>query len=211
MEQVSLFGQSKPKSIGDFPGTYLFFDTETTGLPQNWSSPVTDLTNWPRLVQLAWVLYKDGYEAEAKDYIVKPENFWIPEDSAKVHGITHEKAMQEGKNLAVILAEFKDLIEKSDFLIAHNMSFDEMIIGAEFLRKGMNNVLDNKNKICTKEISTNFCAIPSASGYKEFKWPKLSELHIKLFGNDFAKAHNAYVDVVATAKCFWELKNRRII
>jgi len=29
---------------------YLFFDTETTGLPRNWKAPVTDLDNWPRMV-----------------------------------------------------------------------------------------------------------------------------------------------------------------
>lgn len=26
---------------------YLFFDTETTGLPKRWNAPVTDLENWP--------------------------------------------------------------------------------------------------------------------------------------------------------------------
>ena len=36
---------------------YLFFDTETTGLPKNWKAPITDLENWPRLVQLAWLVY----------------------------------------------------------------------------------------------------------------------------------------------------------
>jgi len=40
---------------------YLFFDTETTGLPKSWKAPVTDLNNWPRLVQLAYLQYdKDG-------------------------------------------------------------------------------------------------------------------------------------------------------
>jgi uncharacterized protein YprB with RNaseH-like and TPR domain len=28
---------------------YLFFDTETTGLPGNWKAPVTDVNNWLRL------------------------------------------------------------------------------------------------------------------------------------------------------------------
>ena len=36
--------------------TYLFFDTETTGLPKNWKAPVTDTENWPRIVQIAWIL-----------------------------------------------------------------------------------------------------------------------------------------------------------
>ena len=35
---------------------YLFFDTETTGLPKSWKAPVTDTENWPRIVQIAWIL-----------------------------------------------------------------------------------------------------------------------------------------------------------
>ena len=46
---------------------------------------------------------------------------------------------------------------------------------------------------------TNFCAIPGSYGYK---WPKLSELHYKLFGSYFEEAHNAAVDITTTAKCF---------
>ncbi len=35
---------------------YLFFDTETTGIPKNRKAPISDSTNWPRLVQLAWLI-----------------------------------------------------------------------------------------------------------------------------------------------------------
>ncbi len=35
---------------------YLFIDTETTGLPRNYRAPVTDLNNWPRMIQIAWIL-----------------------------------------------------------------------------------------------------------------------------------------------------------
>jgi DNA polymerase-3 subunit epsilon len=31
-------------------------------------------------------------------------------------------------------------------------------------------------------------------------------LHYKLFRTGFDEAHNAAVDITATAKCFWELK-----
>jgi hypothetical protein len=48
--------------------------------------------------------------------------------------------------------------------------------------------------------STNYCAINSSYG---FKWPKLSELHFKLFGTNFEEAHNAAYDINATSKCFW--------
>ena len=54
---------------------YLFFDTETTGLPKRWNAPVTDLENWPRLVQLAWIMYDDrGNMLESRDVIVKPKD-----------------------------------------------------------------------------------------------------------------------------------------
>jgi hypothetical protein len=35
---------------------YLFFDTETTGIPNNYKAPASDSKNWPRLVQISWLL-----------------------------------------------------------------------------------------------------------------------------------------------------------
>jgi DNA polymerase III epsilon subunit-like protein len=185
---------------------YLFFDTETTGLPQNWKAPVTDVDNWPRLVQLAFLLYDNsGEKISAGDFIIKPIGFFIPSDVSKVHGITTEKALQEGQPVLSVLQYFNRFVQQADYLVAHNMSFDEKIVAAEFLRNGMTNTLSGKNKICTMEKTTNFCAIKGAYGYK---WPKLSELYYKLFGVYFEEAHNATADIQATAKCFWELKRR---
>lgn len=192
-------------------GIYLFFDTETTGLPRNWKASVDDLENWPRLVQIAWALYKNGVEVSNGDFIIKPEGFSIPSDASIVHGITTERAEKEGTLLQLVLNEFQNLVERADFVVAHNISFDGKVVGAEFLRKNMPNSLVAKKTICTKEISTNFCAIPSTHGYKDYKWPKLSELHIKLFGTEFIDYHNALADVNATAKCFWEMKKRGIV
>jgi DNA polymerase III epsilon subunit-like protein len=188
---------------------YLFFDTETTGLPRSWKAPVNDLANWPRLVQLAWLLYDpDGKFISGKDHIIRPEGFRIPEESARVHGISTAKALLDGVPLAVALKEFHGLFENARALVAHNMSFDEKILGAEFLRLGLQNPLPGKKRICTMETSTNFCRIEGPYGYK---WPKLSELHQKLFGTGFQEAHNAANDIQATAKCFWELRKRGLI
>jgi DNA polymerase III alpha subunit (gram-positive type) len=183
---------------------YLFFDTETTGLPKNWKAPVTDLGNWPRLVQLAFLLYdNEGNKIASGDFIIKPEGFTIPADASRVHGITTERAMREGYAILHVLQEFEKHMQQAHCLVAHNMSFDEKIVGAELIRNGMANAIPNKKKICTMESTTDFCAIRSPYGYK---WPKLSELHYKLFGTFFEEAHNAAADIHATAKCFWELK-----
>lgn len=188
---------------------YLFFDTETTGLPSNWKAPVTDLNNWPRLVQLAYLVYDSkGNKIKEEDFIIKPEGFTIPTDVSRIHGITTESALKYGKSLTEVLNQFNLLISQAEFLVAHNMSFDEKIVGAEFLRLGMQNSILSKKKICTMESSTNFCAINGPYGYK---WPKLSELHYKLFKTSFEEAHNAMIDIRVTSKCFWELVKRNII
>ncbi len=188
---------------------YLFFDTETTGLPRNWKAPVSDLKNWPRLVQLAWLLYDDdGKEAEAASYIIKPDDYTIPPGSSKIHGITTERALAEGAEIGTVLHEFKTSIDQADFLVAHNMSFDDKIVGAEFVRCKMGNAFMQKKRICTMKSSTDFCGIDGPYGYK---WPTLTQLHQKLFGSGFNEAHDASVDIKATAKCFWELRRLGVV
>jgi len=188
---------------------YLFFDTETTGLPKDWKSPVTDLSNWPRLVQLAYLAYdNNGNRIDGGNSIVKPEGFTIPAEAARIHGISTDRARNEGRDLPIVLQEFQTLIQQADYLVAHNIRFDEKIIGAEFLRNKMEDSLPGKKKICTMQSSTNYCALPGVCGYK---WPRLTELHQKLFQTGFEEAHNAAADITATAKCFWELKRLGII
>ncbi|MDP2042871.1 MAG: 3'-5' exonuclease, partial [Algoriphagus sp.] len=68
---------------------YLFFDTETTGLPKNYKAEITDLDNWPRLVQLAYLIYSPNGKLEVeRNYILKPQNFKIPLEATNIHGIT---------------------------------------------------------------------------------------------------------------------------
>jgi DNA polymerase III subunit epsilon len=97
----------------------LFFDTETTGLPKNWKAPVTDLNNWPRLVQLAFLLYdREGNRVSERNYIIKPDGFKIPVDVVRIHGITHERATSEGRDLRSVLEEFREFADRSKYLVA---------------------------------------------------------------------------------------------
>ena len=189
----------------------LFFDTETTGLPKNWQAPVSDLNNWPRIVQLAWILSDDkGKEISGQNYIIKPEGFLIPEESSRVHGISTEQAMREGINLEKALSDFSYDLSQSNLLVAHNINFDQKIIGAEFLRKDVETNLDDISKFCTMQSATNYCQIEKPNGYG-YKWPRLEELHLKLFNKNFDNAHDALADVKACARCFFELKDKNII
>jgi len=161
------------------------------------------------MIQIAWLIYNEkGERIENKDFIIKPEGFTIPKEASNIHGISTEKAIKEGVDLTMVLQEFAALIEKADFVVAHNIAFDEKIIGAEFFRKNIETSLFKKPRLCTMNSSTNYCKISGQYGYK---WPKLSELHIKLFGENFEEAHNAAADINATAKCFWKLRELKLI
>ncbi len=185
---------------------YLFFDTETTGLPKNWRAPASDLNNWPRLVHLAYLLYdENGNKIAGVDHIVKPEDFIIPSVASQIHGINTEMAKKVGISALSVLNEFQTFIDQAECLVAHNMNFDEKVVGAEFLRNKLPDGIARKRKICTMLRTTDFCAIDGPFGYR---WPGLWELYYKLFGTVFLECHNAVADIEATAKCFWELKRR---
>lgn len=190
---------------------YLIFDCETTGFPKNWNSPITDFENWPRVVQLAWQIHDvAGKLLEVKNFIIKPEGYSIPYNSQEIHGISTERANSDGVSLDKVLDEFVIDLKNVSFLIGHNVSFDNNVLGCEFLRKNRENVLAKIQSIDTKELSTDFCQITGGRGGK-FKWPKLSELYFKLFDENFSEAHNASADVEATARCFLELIRIKVI
>lgn len=108
---------------------FLIFDTETTGLPKDYNRPVTDSDNWPRLVQLAWQLHdSNGKLLSSQNFIVKPDGFTIPFNTAKIHGITTERALQDGHPLAEVLAAFETDRVRAKYAVGHNVEFDVNVI-----------------------------------------------------------------------------------
>ena len=189
---------------------YLFFDTETTGIPMNYNAPTSDSSNWPRLVQLSWIVTdKDCRVLHQHDHIIYPDGFSIPNDAARIHGITTKIAQAKGVPLQKAIEEFLADFNKVEIIVGHNIAFDKKIVGAELIRLGKKDVMQTKTSLCTMESSTDFCKIYARNG--GYKWPKLQELHKKLFGCEFEDAHNSMLDVTATLDCFRELKKRGIM
>jgi DNA polymerase III subunit alpha len=190
---------------------YLIFDTETTGLPQNYNAPLTDFDNWPRVVQIAWQLHdSSGKLLSNENLIVKPEGFEIPFNAEKIHGISTKRALEEGLPLADVLKRFNEDLARCEVVVGHNIEFDINIMGCEYLRKEIESPLTSLKSIDTKNESTEYCAIPGGRGGK-FKWPTLTELHKKLFGVGFDEAHDAAYDVAATTKCFFGLIAEKVV
>lgn len=195
------------------PKTYLFFDTETTGLPKDYRAPVSDVDNWPHMIQLGWILTDaKGTVLHEGNEIIKPIGFKIPEESSAIHGISQEKALAEGKDIQIVLKQFIADVNQADCLVGHNVSFDLNIVGAELIRLGQTDIMHRKASRCTMRESTDFCKLPPKEGStQQYKYPKLQELHKILFGAEFEDAHDAFADITATKRCFFELKKRGVM
>ena len=188
---------------------YIIFDTETTGLPRSRKAPVSDVDNWPRIVQIAWETFDDrDQQTGIQSYLIRPDGFTIPKEAEKVHGISTAMAMERGVPVAEALQAFGQVLSGSTVLVGHNLEFDVNVLGAEFYRLGVEHPFRGKVHTCTMRTTTQWCAIPGQYGPK---WPTLPELHSKLFGETVKESHEAAADVAACAKCFFELKRRGVV
>lgn len=200
----------------------LLYDCETNGKPKDYKAPVTDVDNWPRVIQLAWQLTDQwGNEVISKgNYFIKPEGWTIPdgpEDTFwREHGLTMEKCETEGVAMRFVLDHFVSDLQDAAVLVSHNMQFDYGCVGAEMIRAGAK----SKNrpvKICTMESSVNYCQIKYNAKQKRYpgqsyKWPKLLELAEHLWpGMIKGQTHHAHEDVEMLKLCFFELVRRHII
>lgn len=191
---------------------YLIFDTETTGIPRNKTAPLSDLDNWPRLVQIAWQLHDEkGKLISQQNFIVKPEGFDIPYKAEQVHGISTKRALEEGHDLKKVFELFREDLNRTTILVGHNIEFDINILGAEFIRQQLDTGYFLKlEKVDTGISSTEFCQLAGGIGGR-LKMPRLHELHEKLFGKGFDDAHDASYDVAATARCFFGLIKQSVV
>lgn len=188
---------------------HLFFDTETADLPRRRDAPASDVHNWPRVVQLAWVSCDSkGNPGTPRAYLIKPDGFVISRGAYERHGISTEEAVANGVPLKPALAEFLEAVQAASVGVAHNVAFDAKVLGAEFIRAGMPNVLDRKQLRCTMKESVEYCKLPGNYGYK---WPTLTELHTILFGKSPGYAHDATADCLACMRCFFRLKELNVI
>lgn len=190
---------------------YIFFDTETTGKPKNYNAPVSDVENWPRLVQLGYIVFdENGNKKMELEFIIKPNGFVISEEVSKIHGITQEIAEKDGFHIQTVLDLFFEDISDNDKFVGHNVSFDLSVVGAEYYRIYGRDPFAGRESICTMKSSTSYCKLPGGYGGK-YKWPKLSELYQTLFHEDMGAAHTALQDIQNTAKCYFELERLGVV
>lgn len=192
----------------------LVFDTETTWLP-NKKLP---LSAQPYIVQFAGIVVEMDerwkYKELARiDQLIKPP-MPIPHNTSEIHWIYDIDVINKwplseyAKNISYFLNE-------PDFIVAHNLKFDEGIMRTEYERLRQEWLPYDflpKNKICTMESSRDWCNLPAKSKFaKRPKNPKLQELTKATLWTYFDWAHNALVDVEWTLKAFAKLVEKWVV
>lgn len=188
--------------------TYLILDAETNGLPQSYHLPVTDLTNWPRLISVAWGLYDEtGKQLSQNLALVQPDGYRWNRVAQGIHGITPERAEREGKPLIELLNQLRPDIERADAWVGHNIDLDYGVLGAEFIRTeksspGSVGTIAAPHLLCTMEASRKV-----TSNGEDLR---LDDLYKLLTKRHMKGIHDATADMLATATCFYALKKRGI-
>jgi len=209
------------------------FDTETTGLPKTKIINDLSLHLWPHIVQFSYIIYDTKLKKIIKtvDLIIRiPENINISDEVSEIHGITNFISQTSKYTIENALIEFSNdyLNYNIDLIVGHNLAFDINMLKIALIREISNTtnlsdkmsfsqLLENLNEpipeecpklFCTMKQSIELCGLKTISKYgKEYnKFPKLNELHIKLFNSSPRNLHNSLNDVLICLRCYYMLE-----
>lgn len=180
---------------------FVFIDTECS----------EDNNYRTRIVSISWMITStDKVIEKLQDYLVKPDWKALYPRRNIAHGISMSYALKNGLHIVHVLnALMEDLKESEYIIVGHKVEFDLDAIQDELDRCRLVFNINSLPSICTMTSSTAVCKLEKARN-GEYKWPTLMELHQYLFGKGFFHAHTSKADVEATARCFFELRNRGV-
>lgn len=208
------------------------FDTETTGLPKSKIINDFSLALWPHVVQFSYIIYDTELQKIVKtvDLIIRiPENINISDEVSDIHGITNFISQSSQYKIEDALIHFSNdyLNYGIDLIVGHNLSFDINMLKVELMREisSQNNLSDKRifsqlldclndmktespELYCTMQKTIELCNLKTVSKYgKEYvKFPKLNELHMKLFNSSPKNLHNSLNDVLICLRCYYMLE-----
>lgn len=195
----------------------IFFDTETSGLPL-FSEPSED-PRQPHIVQLAAALVDLDTRTtlHTMDVICRPDGWMIPKEVSDIHGITTERAMDEGIPEADALEQFMTLWDRR-LRIAHNQTFDARIVRIAQSRFGHDEdrlaLWKGGKALCTQNMATPIMKLPPtakmrAAGFFKNKSANLQEAHEFFCGSKFDGAHSAMADVNACKAVYFAILDHK--
>lgn len=185
----------------------IFYDTETTGLP-DWKSP-SGSDSQPHIVQLGAILCDlDSREViEELDVIIKPDGWEIPEETIEVHGITNERALNEGIPEQETIERFLKLRGQAH-RVAHNRTFDQRIIRIAlkrfFTEEDQEIWAEKEDHECTMLMAKPIMQLPP-KGHYGYKNPKLEQAYEHFTGKELQNAHTAMADARACMEIYFAI------
>jgi len=178
----------------------MFYDTETTGLPL-YREPSDD-PRQPHIVQLAAaVVNLDTQQLiSSMDVIVRPDGWSIPQEIARIHGISTEYALDVGIPEEVALRLLTEFWSNTSVRIAHNETFDARMIRIGLKRYDVGvdpDAWKAGNAVCTQRLATPLCKLG--------KTASLSEAFQHFTGANRAIEHDAMSDVQACVAVYFAI------
>ena len=187
----------------------LFFDLETTGLPEqisfdNWYPPEeVDKYSSSRIIEIGIILV-DKNEKMTKTYntIIKPDNFIsLKPIITEITGITDKEIINNGKNFKDIINEIKPLFQKCSVINSYNLNFDLNILLSELYLihdKEFINIINSKKHECSLQLATKYL--------KMDRYPKLEKVYKILFNTDPKQDHRAFGDAILCKEVYYKIK-----
>lgn len=168
---------------------YASFDCETTGLFDK-TRPDT-APGQPRLVTLSIVKSSPTWATQSEDtWLIKPNGGWLnadgspmlkmPDEAFRVHGISFERAMDEGLPIGEALDAWVACVEEGRVMCGHGTSYDIRTLRAELARLGRPMYEDKLLSVDTMMKTVGICRLRQPNG--SMKTPTLEEAlrHFKL-------------------------------
>jgi len=192
----------------------LFYDTETTGLP-DFKAP-SEAAHQPHIVQIAAAVV----DAETRqvlsslDLMIRPNGWTIPDEVSAIHGITTEMAGDIGIPEDIALSAFLEMWRGVNLRVGHNESFDARIVRIAMMRYG--DLAADEWKAgkaeCTARLATPICKLPQtermlAVGRTHHKTANLTEAYSHFTGLELENAHSAMADVKACMAVYFAIKD----
>ena len=122
-----------------------------------------------RIIQIGWFvkdLSNPDADNEHEELIIQPDGFEIAVKATKLHGVSNERAQQDGMPLKTALDIFMRAMEKLEQrgarLVIHHLEFDAGIIDRELATAG----LDHYRQQWQSMAKAGFCTMDPAIG----KW-----------------------------------------
>lgn len=177
----------------------LFFDTETTGFKKG------DFI--PEIVQIGAVVQDTTTKRVLAELnVIVGANNPIPAEVSAIHGITDELNIAYGIDSVAAESMFTLMVQMSELLVAHNISFDMGIIKDVWpVAYGL---MKDKEQFCTMRNATSIVGLTGSHAGGN-KYPKLIEAYRHYYGKEFDNAHDAMADVRACRDVYFALFEER--